>query len=77
MAGGLAVVTAALEIQNLPYSWNNLLGGFPNDGFVRIGTQAFPETSVVQVFGVAHPEETESAFLRDRVLSVGALYPRD
>lgn len=77
MADGLAVVTAALEIQNLPYSWNNLLGGFPNDGFVRIGTQAFPEATVVEVFGLAHPEETESAFLRNRVLSVGAQYRRN
>ena len=74
-AGG--VILAGSEIQELPNRYNELIGGWPNDGFMPVATQYYPLATSYDLVGVAHVEETESFFLRDRVIEVGTAYRRN
>ena len=74
--GGAAVVYAGAQIAGIPEYWNQLLGGWPNDGFMWTGTQSYGGATPVDAIGFSHGEENSSPILFNTIRALGAQYRR-
>ncbi len=61
--GGLEQAALGFAIAGFNDTYNNLIGGWPSDGFVPINTQGFPGATEVNVYGPSHLEEPEDGFI--------------
>lgn len=75
--GGLAVHLGGQRLMGWPVEWSNMVGGWPNDGFMPVNTQSWQGATPVFVTGPTHSEQTESHELRQIVLDLAAQLKRD
>ncbi len=69
--GGLKVAAIGTTIAGINIWYNNLIGGWPNDGFVPHWTQSFPGANVVNIVGPAHLEEPSDFGFLEQVSAAG------
>lgn len=75
--GGWAVVISAWNLGELAQNYNNVIGGWPNDGFMPVDTQLMPSATSYLLFGVSHTEETTNQTFIEIVRDVGVSFRRN
>jgi hypothetical protein len=71
LASAGAIAFAGAVVGGISVWYNQLIGGWPNDGFMPWWTQTFPNAQAFDVAGEVHTREPSSLQLLERISAAG------
>ena len=72
LEGASAMLWASAQMFELPFWYNDVVGGWPHDGFIPTDRQEYPGATKVSIQGISHTDETSNPFIIQTVREIAS-----